>query len=109
MIKSATQSIHDFSDLVIGKVVNVVTMSAVVGSVGNGLVTETFTGKLMTPEVWVLADYAAIVGIFAGLTMAVQRIVDMYLSLKKAKGSEELTIEQAEIIKALHDKLIVNK
>lgn len=105
MLKKIGEAVHNYSDMLISKIVYYFGMTAVVGSVGNGVVSNTFTAKLMTPELWGLADYAAVVGIFAGVTMSIQRMVDMYLAIRKSNSVDEINQEQAMLIEKLSKKL----
>lgn len=79
-------ALSDHADSLLSKVIHYSGIAAVSGTVTNGAINKTFTERLTTPDLWSIQDFCAIVGMFVALTLMVQAMVNIYLSIKKSKN-----------------------
>lgn len=110
MLSKILNETSNYFDAILYKVLIFAGAAGVGGNVVNGVASNTYTERLLQPTSIqdICAIIAAIVGIFGGLVIILERCVNIWLSIRKNKRIEEqadkLSNDISEIKSKLDDK-----
>ena len=101
------KSISDHGNEAAAKFIHYIGVVSVGGGVTTGVVNDTYTSKILSPELWTISDFAAIVGAIGGVTLIVQNIVNIWFAVQEKRLKiKRMQKTQDEKLTELGDKII---